>query len=228
MSIDRDKKLIDVVISKHEGDVNLSWSEINDMLGLDYSPCHTRKISYGIMMYHKYLQEQKLDNMSSDEIEQLNEKILELKKERVKLSDLRSEINRQSRCQARYEHMLDLISDNIKELNKNNPFYDSCIEMNDDINGRREMVISLADIHYGLNVNDNWNIYNSDIAIKRMNKIVSKAMNIGNLHNCKIVHLLVCGDILNNNIHLTSRLSNRENVTSQIIGASELLSNAIS
>ncbi len=224
MSIDRDKKLIDMMISKHEGDIDLSWSEINHAMGLNQSPDHTRKVSYGVMMYHNMLKDNELNSNVSEDIDK---KIIELKKERVKLNDLRAEINRQSRCQARYENMLDLISDNIKELNKNNPFYDSYIEMNNDINGRREMIISLADIHYGLNVNDNWNIYNSDIAIKRMNKIVSKAMDIGNLHNCKIVHLLVCGDILNNNIHLTSRLSNRENVTSQIIGASELLSNAI-
>ncbi|HJG95592.1 MAG TPA: hypothetical protein K8V90_00640 [Romboutsia timonensis] len=224
MSIDRDKKLIDMMISKHEGDIDLSWSEINHAMGLNQSPDHTRKVSYGVMMYHNMLKDNELNSNVSEDIDK---KIIELKKERVKLNDLRAEINRQSRCQARYENMLDLISDNIKELNKNNPFYDSYIEMNNDINGRREMIISLADIHYGLNVNDNWNIYNSDIAIKRMNKIVSKVMDIGNLHNCKIVHLLVCGDILNNNIHLTSRLSNRENVTSQIIGASELLSNAI-
>ena len=45
------KKLIDIIISKHKGEVDLSWSEINHMLGLDYSPCHTRKISYGVMLY---------------------------------------------------------------------------------------------------------------------------------------------------------------------------------
>lgn len=225
MSIDKDKKLIDMMISKHEGDIDLSWSEINHIMGLDYSPDHTRKVSYGVMMYHNMLKNNTV--LKSDISEDVNEKIIELKKERVKLNDLRAEINRQARNQARYENLLELIADSINKLNKNNPFYDKVIKNYDLGNNKKEMIISLADIHYGLNVNDNWNVYNSDIAIERMDKIVNQAMNIGNLHNCKIVHLLVCGDILNNNIHLTSRLSNRENVTSQIVGVSELLSNAI-
>ena len=225
MSIDKDKKLIDMMISKHEGDIDLSWSEINHIMGLDYSPDHTRKVSYGVMMYHNMLKNNTV--LNSDISEDVNEKIIELKKERVRLNDLRAEINRQTRNQARYENLLELIADSINKLNKNNPFYDKVITNYDLGNNKKEMIISLADIHYGLNVNDNWNVYNSDIAIERMDKIVNQAMNIGNLHNCKIVHLLVCGDMLNNNIHLTSRLSNRENVTSQIVGVSELLSNTI-
>lgn len=214
-------------LNKEEPFSTMGWGEIVDYLGIDYHPDNLRKGAYFLKKYHDYLQDEKMQSMSSDEIEKLNEKILELKKERVRLNDLRAEINRQTRNQARYENFLELMVDSINKLNKNNPFYDKPI-VNDNLgDNKKEMIISLADIHYGLNVNDNWNVYNSDIAIERMDKIVNQAMNIGNLHNCKIVHLLVCGDMLNNNIHLTSRLSNRENVTSQIVGVSELLSNAI-
>lgn len=220
---DRDKKLVDMMISKHEGDVDLSWSEINDVLGLDYSPCHTRKLSYGVVLYHNLLKNNKIHEDASDDA---SEKLIEIRKERVKLNDLRNEINRQVRSQARFEDMISAMTYSINQLNNNNPFYDTPVTVSSSEN-KKEMIISLADLHYGLSINDNWNTYNSNIAIERMNKIVNKAMNIGNLHNCKIVHLLVCGDMLNNNIHLTSRLSNRENVTSQIVGVSELLSNAI-
>lgn len=220
---DRDKKLVDMMISKHEGDVDLSWSEINDVLGLDYSPCHTRKLSYGVVLYHNLLKNNKIHEDASDDA---SEKLIEIRKERVKLNDLRNEINRQVRSQARFEDMISAMTYSINQLNNNNPFYDTPVTVSSSEN-KKEMIISLADLHYGLSINDNWNTYNSNIAIERMNKIVNKAMNIGNLHNCKIVHLLVCGDMLNNNIHLTSRLSNRENVTSQIVGVSELLSNTI-
>lgn len=221
--LDKDKKLVDMMISKHEGDVDLSWGEINDMLGLDYSPCHTRKLSYGVVLYHNLLKNNKMCEDISDEA---SEKLIEIRKERVKLNDLRNEINRQVRSQARFEDMISAMTYSINQLNNNNPFYDKPVTVS-NLENKKEMIISLADLHYGLNINDSWNTYNSDIAIERMNKIVDKAMNIGSLHNCKIVHLLVCGDMLNNNIHLTTRLSNRENVTSQIVGVSELLSNAI-
>ena len=60
-----------------------------------------------------------------------------------------------------------------------------------------------------------------------MDYIVDKAINFGKLHNCDIVNLIITGDIVNNNNHLSSRMSNRECIAEQVVGVSELISNAI-
>ena len=221
MSIDRDKKLIDVVISKHEGDINLSWSEINDMLGLDYSPCHTRKISYGIMMYHKYLQEQKLDNMSSDEIEQLNEKILELKKERVKLSDLNSMLNKKIREQSRHENILECARDIAKDFNQNKPLLSNPPVMK---SGDREGLLLLSDWHLGIVCENYWNKYDMDIAKKRLSYLKQRTIDICLKNDVKKLNVCLLGDIISGLIHTNLRLENRENVVEQSILVVEMVS----
>lgn len=221
MSIDRDKKLIDIVISKHEGDVDLSWSEINDMLGLDYSPCHTRKISYGIMMYHKHLQEQKISNMSSDEIEQLNEKILELKKERVKLSDLNSMLNKKIREQSRHENILECARDIAKDFNQNKPLLSNPPVMK---SGDREGLLLLSDIHIGVVCENYWNKYDMDIAKKRLSYLKQRTIDICLKNDVKKLNVCLLGDIISGLIHTNLRLENRENVVEQSILVVEMVS----
>lgn len=221
MSIDRDKKLIDVVISKHEGDVNLSWSEINDMLGLDYSPCHTRKISYGIMMYHKYLQEQKLDNMSSDEIEKLNEKILELKKERVKLSDLNSMLNKKIREQSRHENILECARDIARDFNQVKPLLSNPPVMK---SGDREGLLLLSDLHIGVVCENYWNKYDTEIAKKRLSYLKQRTIDICLKNDVKKLNICLLGDVISGLIHTNLRLENRENVVEQSILVVEMIS----
>lgn len=227
MDIKKFEEKVNLCLQKLNRDTDLDWSEIVGELGLDCSADHLRKLSYAYKEYNDYIQQKGLNSISMEMKQKLNEQLIEIKKQKVQLSDLRTEVNKQSRHQARYEQLLEAVKYSAEKISKNNPFYNNNFKCSIESNNRREIIVALADIHYGLSVNDNWNMYNSDIAIRRINKIINKAIEIGDLHKCKVAHLLVCGDIINNNIHLTTRLSNRENVTSQIVGVSELLSNAI-
>lgn len=206
--------------------VDMGWGEIVDYLELDMHPDNLRKMAYGYKQYYDYLQEREINNMDSDEIQKINNKIIELKKERTKLTDLRAEINKQTREQARFEQMLDMISENIDKLSKVKP-----LKNNNTVriveSERKECLICLSDLHYGINIDNEWNKFNSDIAENRMDYIVDKAINFGKLHNCDIVNLIITGDIVNNNNHLSSRMSNRECIAEQVVGVSELISNAI-
>ena len=95
---DKDKKLVDMIISKHKGEINLSWSEINELLNLDYSPCHTRKISYGVMLYHDYLNSIENTSVSDEELyEKTLKKEIEIKKMATKISDMRNLVNRMTK-----------------------------------------------------------------------------------------------------------------------------------
>jgi predicted nuclease of predicted toxin-antitoxin system len=82
-------------------------------------------------------------------------------------------------------------------------------------------------IKYGIDIDNSWNRFNSDIAKIRMRYMVDKTIKYGKLHGCNICHVIITGDLVNNNIHLTSRLSNRENIAKQTVGVSELISEAI-
>ena len=49
------EKKRDLCLKKLNNEVDLDWIEIKEELGLDCSPDHLRKISYGIKEYHNYI-----------------------------------------------------------------------------------------------------------------------------------------------------------------------------
>ena len=222
-------KVVEVCVGKLNKElpyVDMGWGEIVDYLELDMHPDNLRKMAYGYKQYYDYLQEREINNMDSDEMQKINNKIIELKKERTRLTDLRTEINKQTREQARFEQVLEMISDNIDKLAKAKPLKnDKAIRIVE--NERKECLICLSDLHYGIKIENEWNKFNSDIAKSRMDYIVDKAIEFGKLHNCDIANIIITGDIVNNNNHLSSRMSNRECIAEQVVGVSELISNAI-
>lgn len=222
-------KVVEVCVGKLNKElpyVDMGWGEIVDYLELDMHPDNLRKMAYGYKQYYDYLQERENNNMDSDEMQKINNKIIELKKERTRLADLRTEINKQTREQARFEQVLEMISDNIDKLAKAKPLKnDKAIRIVE--NGRKECLICLSDLHYGIKIENEWNKFDSDIAKSRMDYIVDKAIEFGKLHNCDIANIIITGDVVNNNNHLSSRMSNRECIAEQVVGVSELISNAI-
>ena len=221
------EQLKGMVISKLNKDSDLSWEDICDMLDLDMNPHELRKRSYGIKLYDDYLKNKSIDQAPSDIQKDIDEKLIELKKERVKLNDLRTQVNKGLREQARFEDLLDLLRVEIRNLSNEKPLTNKSIPTIDNVKHRSECVLALSDLHYGIDIDNSWNKFNSDIAKARMNHMVNNTIKYGKLHGCNICHVLITGDLVNNNIHLTSRLSNRENIASQTIGVSELISEAI-
>lgn len=223
------EKIVEACVGKLNKElpyVDMGWGEIVDYLGLDMHPDNLRKMAYGYKQYYEYLQKREINNIDSDELKKINEKLIELKKERTRLADLRTEINKQTREQARFEQVLEMISDGIDKLAKAKP-----LKNNKTIriveNERKECLICLSDLHYGIKIDNEWNKFDSDIAKSRMDYIVDKAIEFGRLHNCDIANIIITGDVVNNNNHLSSRMSNRECIAEQVVGVSELISNAI-
>ena len=221
MNIQEFEKKLELCLSKLNKETDLDWSEIRDELELDCSYDHLRKTAYGLLEYHNYIQEKGIDSVSDDMYNKLLEKEIEIKKLMTKLSDMRALINKDTREQARYEQLLEMLKENIYSLSN-----DTYVDIKHSEGNKKECIVALSDIHYGIEIDNHWNKYDSDIAFRRINKVISKAIEVGN--ECDIVHLFIGGDLINGNIHLSSRMSNRENISKQIVGVSELISQAIS
>ena len=221
------EQLKNLVISKLDKENDLSWEDICDILDLDINPHELRKRSYGIKAYDDYLKNKSMSQMSNDIQNDIDEKLIELKKERVKLNDLRTQVNKGLREQARYEDLLELLKVEIRNLSTEKPLANKINPTISDITHRNECILALSDLHYGIEIDNSWNKFNSDIAKDRMNHMINNTIKYGKLHGCNICHVLITGDLVNNNIHLTSRLSNRENIAKQTMGVSELISEAV-
>lgn len=208
-------------LNKEEPFSTMGWGEIVDYLGIDWHPDSLRRMAYGIHRYHEYLQDEKISNMSSDEVEKMNEKILELKKERVKLSDLNSMINKKIREQSRHENMLECAREIAKDFNQSKPLLSNPPIMK---SGSKEGLLLLSDWHIGLECKNHWNEYNVEIAKTRLSFLKQRVIDIC-LHN-DVSKLNICciGDIISGIIHNNLRLENRENVVEQSIIVVEMIS----
>lgn len=208
-------------LNKEEPFSTMGWGEIVDYLGIDWHPDSLRRMAYGIHRYHEYLQDEKISNMSSDEVEKMNEKILELKKERVKLSDLNSMINKKIREQSRHENMLECAREIAKDFNQSKPLLSNPPIMK---SGNKEGLLLLSDWHIGLECKNHWNEYNVEIAKTRLSFLKQRVIDIC-LHN-DVSKLNICciGDIISGIIHNNLRLENRENVVEQSIIVVEMIS----
>ena len=100
-----------LVVAKLEGEIDLDWSDIVELLGDGTHPDTLRKAAYGIYEAYKYRLESSLDISSQDVLEQLEAKKIEIQKERYKLFDQRNALNkiiREKMGERRYIHSVNV------------------------------------------------------------------------------------------------------------------------
>ena len=199
----------------------MSWEEIVDYLGMNYHPDNLRKGAYFLKKYHDYLQDEKMNNMSSDEIEKINEKLLEMKKEKVKLSDLNSMVNKKIREQSRYEDMLECARDIAKDFNQSKPLLSNPPIIK---SGDKEGLLLISDWHLGLECKNHWNEFNTEIAKERLSFLKQRVIDICLHNDVNKINVCCCGDLISGIIHNNLRLENRENVVQQSILVVEMIS----
>lgn len=217
-------KIIEACVGKLEKEmpyVAMTWDEIVDELKIEWHPDSLRRMAYGIHRYHKYLQDEKFNNMSDDEIEKINEKLLELEKEKIKVSDLKSTLKKQIREQSRHENMLECARDIAKDFNNEKPLLTNPPIMK---SGDKESLLLLSDWHIGLECENHWNKFNTEIAKERLSFLKQRVIDICINNNVSKINVCCMGDLISGIIHNNLRLENRENVVQQSIIVVEMIS----
>lgn len=227
MNIQAFEEKVDLCLQKLDRSIDLDWSEIVEKLGLDCSADHLRKLSYAYKEYADYIKEKGLDSIAEEMQEELNKKLIEIKKKTVQLNDLRTEVNRQARYQARYEQLLEAVKYSWEKASEINPFYDYEVVLPEGDGIVREGVLLLSDLHYGQATDNYWNSYNPTEFNRRCDVLVQRTLEISKLHNVQKVNILGLGDYINGLIHTTTRLSNRESIVEQVTKVSEAIATIV-
>ena len=160
-----------------------------------------------------------------EELKKEQEEILrEIKKEKIKLRDERTESNRGIRIEARVEDKLDYFEKIIANQGKIDykplkPAERELIKTKSD----NDLVIMLSDLHIGQTFASAWGRYNLEVAKDRMNQYLNKIIEIKDRHNSENCFVTLQGDMISNSIHKTIAITNRENVIEQVISASEII-----
>lgn len=203
--------------------IDLEWQEIIDKYGLDIHYDTLRKATQTIFggafvsEYFKSKQAEKNDDSYLDEIRTEKQ---EIRKEKQRLFDERTALNKTLRENARIEEDLS----KLEVLIKNNgavtlPKVENIIDESDN-----DLFIALSDFHLGIKTDNYFGSYDSDIAVQRLSQYLNKIIKIKELHNSENAYILLLGDLLNGEIHFTTQLENRENVTEQVQKTAELIS----
>ena len=148
----------------------------------------------------------------------------EIKKEKIKLRDERTESNRGIRIEARVEDKLDYFEKIIANQGKIDykPLKPAERELI-KTKSNNDLIIMLSDLHIGQTFASAWGRYNLEVAKDRMNQYLNKIIEIKDRHNSENCFVTLQGDMISNSIHKTIAITNRENVIEQVISASEII-----
>lgn len=211
------------LVDKTLGDVD--YTELSELAyGQSYSSDVARRMFYGSKRTLELISAEEASKIDDVNIlSELDEKMIELRKERQKFYDQRNAFNKIVRERSRQEELNEIIIDAIHngELPRLN-YERNIIEPNSN-----DLLVSLNDLHYGAVHSNYWNEYNSDIAKDMMANYLDRIINIADTHNSENCIVWENGDAISGAIHRSIQITNKENVIEQVMGASELIAEFI-
>lgn len=206
-----------------------NWNELVNLLGITDKDgeqfrkwiLHKRYQRGIVPVNPKILDDKTVDEVTTEDVtKSLTEQQEALIKERMKLRDERTSLNRTLRNESRLDRFVDTIkevADLYKELP---PVISPTINLN--IEGS-EAVYGLADLHLGPVIENYVNSYNYDEAVARLQKIAEDVIYYCRLNNVHTLHFINLGDLISGIIHPTIRLEQEYDVIEQVIRVSELV-----
>lgn len=211
------------LLNKEVGFEDVEWEDIKELLNSSKHRDTLRREGYGIRIYDDYIKSKTSEMIAEEQYEKLIQKELELKKEKVKVQDLKTQVNKQIRELARKENLGEILEEKLDKLPNR------MINMNyiNHTPSKKQGIAMISDVHYGMVVDNFLNKYNPDIAKERMDYLTDKIVEYSNLNNLDVMNVCLLGDMISGEQYLSVRLENRENLINQIINVSELLSEAI-
>lgn len=214
----------DIVIGKLvDRTIDDDYEELSERLfgeGNCFNSSEVRKRMYGMKVLIEAIEQDRYAGIQDEDmLSALDEKKIELQKERQKFFDQRNAFNKLIRERSRQEELNELLISAVKT----GALPELCYEPAPAAHGGSDLLVSLNDIHYGANVDNFWNTYNSDIFKSMLRRYLDRIIEIAGTHRCENCIVWANGDQISGNIHKTIAVSNKENVVEQITGVSELI-----
>lgn len=214
----------DIVIGKLvDHTIDDDYAELSERLfgeGNCFNSSEVRKRMYGMKAIIDAIERDgEASIRDADALSMLESKKIELQIERQKFYDQRSAFNKVIRERSRQEELNEILTDAVKTGNLPQLQYvRSEIQPSDN-----DLLVSLNDIHYGANISNYWNTYNSDICREMMCRYLDRIISIGETHHSENCIVWANGDEISGNIHQSIAVTNKETVIEQIKGVSELI-----
>lgn len=205
------------------------WQYLVDKYDLSWNKDSLRKsqdVVGGIFAYN-YMKEKFANQSNSSQdnyIKELETKKYETKLEIIKLRDKIREMNKMDYAQARFENLKDVMVDEIAKLNNLE------VKKYKSLNKTNDFVVAsllISDVHMGIEIDNDFNKYNIEIAKERLNTLKEKTIMYCNAHNVSKLNIELGGDLVSGFIHTSLRVQQEEDAISNIMTLCEVLSNLV-
>lgn len=215
-----DKDLINRICS--EKDNIGSWQDvaniINNILGTGFTESKYRK---NFKLYSEGYNDSQAKAIEEHNAE-LDNKLKEIKKERIKLQTLNVERNKLDRIEARKELYYEQIGNMITTLPS--PVFDyNYVPVKDYEEEIEHYLLTIADIHSGATFKTEYNEYSPDIMIKRFVKLTEKTVDFIKKHNCKVFNVVGLGDFIQGCIHMNDLKINDSTVVKATVQVAQVM-----
>ena len=212
-------------IGKDKETYGYEWSEcaeiLNSILDKNLDPETYRKRYGEIRRFYEIFQSKIKEQTDSEVLKEIEERQIELKKEKYKFFDARNEYNALLRKRAREEEINKIIIDSVNALKKE----DFELKYNKETNKNETMIIPLNDLHCGYKIDSVFGKYDEVILKQRLEKYLSEIEKIQKQHHCEKAIVMGGGDLISGNIHAEIKRNNNLNIIEQIITVSEYITN---
>ncbi|MNH66545.1 Calcineurin-like phosphoesterase superfamily domain protein [compost metagenome] len=212
-------------IGSNKDELDLSWNDIaslmNEFLNEDFSESKYRK-EYHLLNRGISIGVKKTEN--NEYVQEIEDKTIQLQKERFKYQDQKREFTNLIRQQARFEHLKDEVVKAIKDLEKLKPLN---LSQNKLITGSKRGIALWSDFHVGSEFKNSLNEYSIEIFRARLKKLVEKTIEYSHRNDISDIIIANLGDVLHGAIHVSARVQSGEDVIRQIQIAAESLAEAL-
>ena len=209
----------------------LGWQDIADLVeeAYDYTKSrHWYYRNYGSyydtlrddFLHGEDKEEETVDTVDTDSFQS---KLLELQKEKVKISDERTQTRAYIRRLAREDTLKEIALQAVENMSAKK-LLPTISSHKSSGTTEEEALLILSDWHYGMDFSLPWNTYNPKIARERIAKLLNETIQYCEERDIDRIHVMNLSDLIAGRIHLTIRLESRIDTITQTMEVSEILS----
>ncbi len=222
--------IVRLVEGKSSGLYDIDYTELFKLaFNVDLNHDECRKRYYGLKMLLPYLDNEKVKNITEDEIlKEYELKKRELQKEKIKVQTEKLNLNQMLREEARYELFTERA---IEAINNSIPIVIPEIHIENNQSLNREGVLIFADPHYGKDLEikglrgEILNKYSPEIFEKRMWHLLEETVVICNKEDFTSIKILSLGDELEGMLRIGQLMNLRYGVIESAIKYSYFIAN---
>lgn len=207
------------------GNIKMEWLDACILLGMPWDANAAKKLG------EDFLEEDRRAEEALDENEEelrgcadwdaIDEKEAQLRRLKIQFQDQRRMYTQLQRRHARVEHLVDTIKEAVR--NEENIIEFPAQDLRQPTEFPTEAALLLSDWHKGQTSANKWNVYNDAVFKSRLKNLVADTIAYGKKNDVEKLHVFVLGDLINGLIHVSTRISNEENVIAQTVQVAEVL-----